>query len=272
MASAPRYWRKARRRRYHSMNDLGRIFLAMSRRNCTVMSLTYGAVSGGVPTRTGIPSASMAKPGKPPLPSGFRGDLARLFSDRGTHAGKPSIRMAVERVATRPGPLAIVLYRLSHRLWVRGRPTVAEVLWRLSYFLTGADIHPGAEIGGGLRLTHTAGVVIGKGVRIGSNVTLLHGVTLGGSARGWFDGVFADGFPEIGDDTEIMAGAAILGPIKIGRGCFVGANAVLARDLADGEAYTPGREVKELRQRVQELERRVEELETDRAGDPACPP
>ncbi len=180
--------------------------------------------------------------------------------------------MAVERVATRPGPLAIVLYRLSHRLWVRGRPTVAEVLWRLSYFLTGADIHPGAEIGGGLRLTHTAGVVIGKGVRIGSNVTLLHGVTLGGSARGWFDGVFADGFPEIGDDTEIMAGAAILGPIKIGRGCFVGANAVLARDLADGEAYTPGREVKELRQRVQELERRVEELETDRAGDPACPP
>src|SRR6266568_8920484 len=181
--------------------------------------------------------------------------MARLFSDRGTTEGRPSVLKALERVSTRPGPQAVVLYRLSRRLWLRGLEFPAEALWRINYFLTGADIHPGAEVGGGLRLTHTSGVVIGRGVRIGSNVTLLHGVTLGGSARGWFDGVFADGFPEIGDDTEIMAGAAILGPIKIGRGCFVGANAVLARDLADGEAYTPGREVKELRQRVQELER-----------------
>ena len=86
----------------------------------------------------------------------------------------------------------------------------------MSYLLTGADIHPGAEIGGGLRLTHTAGVVIGRGVRIGSNVTLLHGVTLGGSARGWFDGVYEDGYPDIGDETEIMAGAFVLGPIKVG--------------------------------------------------------
>jgi serine O-acetyltransferase len=137
----------------------------------------------------------------------------------------------------------------------------AELLWRVSYFLTGADIHPGARIGGGLRLTHTSGVVVGKGVRIGSNVTLLHGVTLGGSAKGWFDGVFEDGFPEIGDGTEIMAGAKVLGPIHVGRGCFIGANAVLARDLPDGEAYTPGRETRELRERVEELTRRVEELE-----------
>ena len=213
----------------------------------------------------------MAKPDERPLPPGLRGDLARLFSDGGTHAGKPSVRMAVERAATRPGPLAIVLYRLSHRLWGRGHPTFAELLWRLNFFLTGADIHPGAEIGGGLRLTHTAGVVIGKGVKVGRDVTLLHGVTLGGSAKGWFDGAYADGFPEIGDRTEIMAGAAVLGPIKVGRGCFVGANAVLARDLADGEAYTPGRELKELRQRVRELERRVEELEGDPAGNPARP-
>ena len=197
---------------------------------------------------------------------GLRGDLARLFSAKGTQAGRPSFGKALERVLTRPGPLAIVLYRASHRLWERGLETPAEVLWRINLFLTGADIHPGAEIGGGLRLTHTSGVVIGMGVKIGSNVTLLHGVTLGGSARGWFDGVFEDGFPEIGDDTEIMAGACVLGPIKVGRGCFVGANAVLARDLPDGEAYTPGRELKALRQRVEELEQRVRELEERGSG------
>jgi len=194
-------------------------------------------------------------------PNGLRGDVARLFSERGTTEGRPSVLKALERVATRPGPQAVVLYRLSRRLWLRGLEFPAELLWRINYFLTGADIHPGAEIGGGLRLTHTAGVVIGKGVKIGSNVTLLHGVTLGGSAKGWFDGVFADGFPEVGDDTEIMAGAKVLGPITVGRGCFIGANAVLARDLPDGEAYTPGRETKELREKVEELTTRVEELE-----------
>jgi serine O-acetyltransferase len=196
--------------------------------------------------------------------------MARLFSDRGTIAGRPSVLKALERVTTRPGPQAVVLYRLSRRLWLRGLEFPAELLWRINYFLTGADIHPGAEIGGGLRLTHTAGVVIGKGVKIGSNVTLLHGVTLGGSARGWFDGAFADGFPEIGDETEIMAGAKVLGPIKVGRGCFIGANAVLARDLPDGEAYTPGRETRELRERVEQLTKRVEELQQERAAsDPA---
>jgi serine O-acetyltransferase len=184
----------------------------------------------------------------------------------------------MERAVTRPGPLAIVLYRASHWLWTRGSETAAEILWRINYFLTGADIHPGAEIGGGLRLTHTSGLVIGRGVRIGDNVTILHGVTLGGSARGWFDGAYQDGFPEIGDETEIMAGAKVLGPIRVGRHCFIGANAVLARDLPDGEAYTPGRETAELRKRVDELERRLAEnegkstppLETD-PGDEMAP-
>ena len=193
-------------------------------------------------------------------PPGIKGDLSRLFSARGLHDGKPSVGRAFERVVTRPGPLALAIYRLSHRLWDDGHETAAEVLWRANLFTTGADIHPGAEIGGGLRLTHTSGVVIGRGVKIGSNVTLLHGVTLGGSAKGWFDGVFEDGYPEVGDGTEIMAGACVLGPIKIGKACFVGANAVLTHDLADGEAYTPGRELKDLRQRVAELEEKLRGL------------
>ncbi len=201
--------------------------------------------------------------------AGLRGDVRRLFSERGLHEGRPSPWRALQRVLTRPGPMAIVLYRASHGLWRRGHETPAELLWRINYFLTGADIHPGAQIGGGLRLTHTAGVVIGRGVRVGSNVTLLHGVTLGGSARGWFDGRFEDGFPEVGDETEIMAGAFVLGPIRVGRHCFIGANAVLARDLPDFEAYTPGREISALQRRVEELERRLEALErkADEAED-----
>lgn len=206
------------------------------------------------------PPGTRGDPRAPGWDTGLRGDLARLFSARGTHEGRPSPGRALERVLTRPGPLAIALYRASHQLWRRGHATPAELLWRLNLFLTGADIHPGAEIGGGLRLTHTSGLVIGRGARIGSNVNILHGVTIGGSGRAWFDAGYEDGLPEIGDDTEIWAGAKVLGPVKIGRGCHIGANAVVARDLPDGTSYTPGRELRALRQRVDELEAEVRAL------------
>jgi serine O-acetyltransferase len=169
------------------------------------------------------------------------------------------MKVAIEKAVTRPGPLAIVLYRFGHRLWVSGHPVLAELLWRVNLFLTGADIHPGAEIGGGLRLTHTSGIVIGMGARIGSNVSILHGVTIGGSGRTFFQPGYEDGFPTIGDDTEIWAGATVLGPIVVGRGCHIGANAVLAHDLPDGAAYTPGRRVRDLERRVAELERQLAE-------------
>ena len=198
-------------------------------------------------------------------PEGLRGDIARLFGDKGTHEGRPTLARAVQRVLTRPGPLAILLYRLSHKLWRAKLETPAELIWRLSYFLTGADIHPGAEIGGGLRLTHTAGLVIGKGAKIGSNVTLLHGVTLGGSSRGFFadDSLVPDGFPTIGDGAKVAAGAKLLGPIKIGRECFIGANAVVSKDLPDGTVFNPGREVSDLRKRVEQLERELTELKSE---------
>ena len=158
---------------------------------------------------------------------------------------------------TRPGALAILLFRVSHAMWTRGWETAAEVLWRFNFFVTGADIHPGAEIGGGLRVTHTSGLVVGKGARIGSNVTLLHGVTLGGSSRGFFDEDSADGFPEVGDGSKVAAGAKLLGPIRVGRDCFIGANAVVTKDLPDGTIYNPGRDVSELRRRIEDLEGQV---------------
>lgn len=193
-------------------------------------------------------------------PSGIRGDIARLFSATGTHGGRPTLGGALQRVVTRPGPLAIALYRVSHALWARRLHTLAELLWRLNLFLSGADIHPGAEIGGGLRIVHTSGLVVGKGVVIGSNVTLLHGVTLGGSARGFFGDTAPDGFPVIEDDCKIAAGAKLLGPVRVGRGSFVGANAVVAKDLPPDSVFNPGRETSELRKRLEALEREVAAL------------
>jgi serine O-acetyltransferase len=169
----------------------------------------------------------------------------------------------LQRAITRPGPLAIILYRFSHKLWTSGLRTPAEMVWRLNLLLSGADIHPGAEIGGGLRLTHTSGIVIGSGAKIGSNVTLLHEVTLGGSSRGFFDEEFTDGFPEVGDDAKIGAGAKLLGPIKVGTGCFIGANAVVAKDVPDGEIVTAGREASGLAKRVEALEQELTALKEE---------
>jgi len=200
-----------------------------------------------------------------PYPPGLRGDIAKLFSPEGTHEGKPNLRGAVRRVLTRPGPFALVLYRASNKLWTSGHPALAEGVWRLNLLLTGADIHPAAEIGGGLRLTHTSGLVIGKGARLGSDCNVLHGVTIGGSGKRWFDPAFEDGLPEIGDSTEIWAGAKVLGAVKVGRRCHIGANAVVTRDLADGASYTVGQPVRDLRRRVEELEAQVRDLQ-DRLG------
>src|SRR5438093_63342 len=86
--------------------------------------------------------------------------------------------------------------------------------------------------------------------------------------RGDVARLFPDpGLPEIGDRTEIMAGAFVLGPIKVGRRCFIGANAVVAHDLPDGSAYTPGRELTDLKQQIDELQQRVAELEGSREAE-----
>src|ERR1041385_4609573 len=87
--------------------------------------------------------------GGPSYPPGLRGDLSRLFSAQGTHAGRPTMFEAVERAVTRPGPLAIVLYRGSHRLWRRGHTTAAELVWRGDLFLSRGGNHPGAGERGG---------------------------------------------------------------------------------------------------------------------------
>ncbi len=123
---------------------------------------------------------------------------------------------------------AIILARLIpyfHRTRNRALLRWASKKLRAEF---GCFVQPGAEIGPGLKLPHPNGIIIGSGVRIGARCTIYHQVTFGAARRG--EG-FGDSYPQVGDDVTIFAGAKLVGPIKIGDGAVIGANAVVLRDV-----------------------------------------
>lgn len=169
--------------------------------------------------------------------------LLRMFRDdiACVKARDPAARFALEIMLTYPGAHAIVWHRLAHNLWRRRVHFPARFLSWLSRFLTNIDIHPGAVIGERFFIDHGAGVVIGETAEIGDDVTLYHGVTLGGTS--WSPG---KRHPTLGSGVLVGAGAKILGPITIGAGCRIGANSVVIEDVAPGMTVIgiPGRVVK----------------------------
>lgn len=122
---------------------------------------------------------------------------------------------------------AIQSQRVTHWLWQQGRKTMAYFLQNRISEVLGADIHPAARIGEGVMLDHGTGVVVGETAVIGNNVSMLHGVTLGGSGK-----ERGDRHPKIGDGVMIGAGAAILGNIRVGECAKVGAGSVVLEDVA----------------------------------------
>lgn len=147
----------------------------------------------------------------------------------------PATGSRIEALLCSAGLQAIIAYRATHALWKRDFKLTARILSQIARFLTGVEIHPGARIGKGFFIDHGMGVVIGETTEIGDNVTLYHGVTLGGST------VFSNKgkntskrHPTIGNNVIIGAGAQILGPINIGNDVKVGANAVVLKDVASG--------------------------------------
>ena len=134
----------------------------------------------------------------------------------------PAARNGFEIAVLYSGLHAIWSYRLAHALWVRGLRFPARALSQLTRWLTGVEIHPGAVIGRRFFIDHGMGVVIGETAEIGDDVMLYHGVTLGGRTR---EG--GKRHPTLGDGVAVGAGAKILGPITIGAGSAVGANAVV---------------------------------------------
>ena len=150
----------------------------------------------------------------------------------------PAARSALEVVLCYPGVHAIWAHRVSHALWGSGWITTARLLSHLSRFLTGIEIHPAAKIGSGLFIDHGMGIVIGETAEVGQNVSLLQGVTLGGTSN-----KREKRHPTLGDHVMVGAGAKILGGFTIGAGSRIGAGSVVVREVPENSVVVgvPGR-------------------------------
>ncbi|WP_303786426.1 serine O-acetyltransferase [Azovibrio restrictus] len=153
----------------------------------------------------------------------LREDIRSVF-DR-----DPAARSSWEVLTCYPGIHALILHRLAHWLWGHRLRWLARFTAHLSRWLTGIEIHPGATIGRRFFIDHGMGVVIGETAVIGDDVTLYHGVTLGGTS--WHKG---KRHPTLADRVVVGAGAKVLGPITVGAGAKVGSNAVVTRDVPAG--------------------------------------
>ena len=139
----------------------------------------------------------------------------------------PAARSGVEIALLYPGLHAVWAHRVDHWLWGRGACFLARTGSQVTRWLTGIEIHPGAVIGRRFFIDHGMGVVIGETAVIGDDVMLYHGVTLGGRQR---EG--GKRHPTLGNGVAVGAGAKVLGPVAIGAGCVIGANAVVTKDAA----------------------------------------
>ncbi len=196
----------------------------------------------------------------------------------------PAARSSIEVIFAYPGFHAIFFHRISHWFWNNHLRFLARFLSHISRFLTGIEIHPGAKIGKGFFIDHGMGVVIGETSEIGDNVTIYHGVTLGGTS-------FSRGkrHPTIESNVTIGAGAKILGPLTVGSNSKIGANSVVIVDVPPSSTVVgvPGktvlkeefpvypdlehnklpdpeeRAIQSLIEQVKELEKRINSLEND---------
>lgn len=157
---------------------------------------------------------------------------------RAARVRDPAARSTAEVVLCYPGVHAIWGHRASSWLWRRRRRLSARLCSALTLWLTGVDIHPAAVLGPGLFIDHASGVVIGETAEVGTDVTIYHGVTLGGTSleRG-------KRHPTVGDRVTIGAGAKVLGPITIGHDSRIGANAVVVKPVPPDSVVVgvPGR-------------------------------
>ncbi|MFH1128088.1 MAG: serine O-acetyltransferase EpsC [Candidatus Omnitrophota bacterium] len=187
----------------------------------------------------------------------------------------PAAKSFLEIVLLYQGLHALVSYRAAHFLYNMHLFFIARLVSQLSRFLTGIEIHPGAKIGKSLFIDHGMGVVIGETAIIGDNVLLYQGVTLGGTGL-----VKGKRHPTVGNNVVIGAGAKILGNITIGDSAYIGANAVVIKDVPANSTVVgvPGRITKQegkkidisldhihvldpLMQAIEELEERIKKLE-----------
>ncbi len=150
----------------------------------------------------------------------------------------PAARSALEVLFCYPGVHALWLHRVAHWAWNRRLTLFARWLSHVNRFLTGIEIHPAAKLGPGLFIDHGMGVVIGETAEIGENVTIYHGVTLGGTSL-----KREKRHPTLGKNVVVGAGARILGAITVGDGSRIGAGSVVVHDVPANSVVVgvPGR-------------------------------
>ncbi|WP_201539184.1 serine O-acetyltransferase [Psychrobacter sp. 1044] len=141
----------------------------------------------------------------------------------------PAARNSLEVILTYPGIHALVLHRGAHYLWQNEQKLAARVISYGSRIITGIEIHPAAKIGRRFFIDHGMGIVIGETAEIGNDVTLYHGVTLGGVS--WNNG---KRHPTLEDGVIVGAGAKVLGPFTVGKGAKIGSNAVVVKAVPAG--------------------------------------
>jgi serine O-acetyltransferase len=151
-----------------------------------------------------------------------REDVASVFER------DPAAKNWLEVLLCYSGLHALWFYRINHTLWTHGLRTLARFLSQFARFLTGIEIHPGAQIGRRLFIDHGMGVVIGETSVVGDDVTLYQGVTLGGTGK-----ETGKRHPTIGSNVVVGGGAKVLGNITVGENCRVGAGSVVLRDVPD---------------------------------------
>ena len=154
----------------------------------------------------------------------------------------PAAKSALEVLLLYPGLHALVIYRISHKLWEWKVPFIPRWYSQLGRFFTGIEIHPGAQIGKSFFIDHGMGVVIGETAIVGDNVLLYQGTTLGGTGK-----ETGKRHPTLGNNVVVGAGAKILGNIMIGENSYIGANAVVIKNVPSNSTVVgiPGRITKQ---------------------------
>ena len=162
----------------------------------------------------------------------------------------PAARSTLEILLCYPGFHALVMHRISHRLWRLRVPLLPRLLSQVGRLFTGIEIHPGARIGRGVFIDHGMGVVIGETAVIGDHCLLYQGVTLGGTGK-----QHGKRHPTLKENVVVGAGAKVLGAITVGANTRIGAGSVLLRDVAPDSTVVgiPGRVIHQSGVRIDPL-------------------
>ena len=192
----------------------------------------------------------------------------------------PAARSDAEILLLYSGVHAILAYRVAHKLYLSGHPRSARTVSQLARFMTGIEIHPGAQIGRRLVIDHGTGIVIGETAEIGDDCLIYHGVTLGGTGKD-----VGKRHPTLGNNVMVGSGAKVLGPFRVGDNARIAANAVVLREVPPGATVVgvPGRivrlcgdkldhihtpdpvmlEIEELKRRMALLEQQINDVQKE---------